>query len=115
VSRALSRTSLILADAQRRTSPRGAHRSTPVPATVTRVESLELAGWLFVILFALRGLQIVPLRVVLPSTAVAMGKHSKKDDDEPNGGRPGPADHGREGGMATRENAPELTEPDRED
>jgi hypothetical protein len=23
---------------------------------------------------------------------------------------PGPADHGREGGMATRENAPELTE-----
>ncbi|WP_197518702.1 hypothetical protein [Mycobacterium sp. ACS1612] len=28
---------------------------------------------------------------------------------------PGPADHGREGGMATRENAPELTEPDRGD
>lgn len=26
--------------------------------------------------------------------------------------RPGPADHGREGGMATRENAPELTEND---
>lgn len=25
---------------------------------------------------------------------------------------PGPADHGREGGMATREIAPELTEPD---
>jgi hypothetical protein len=25
---------------------------------------------------------------------------------------PGPADHGRVGGMATRENAPELTEPD---
>ena len=24
----------------------------------------------------------------------------------------GPADHGRDGGMATRENAPELTEPD---
>jgi hypothetical protein len=23
---------------------------------------------------------------------------------------PGPADHGRDGGMATRENAPELTE-----
>ena len=32
-------------------------------------------------------------------------------DDEP----PGPADHGRVGGMATRENAPELTEPDRKD
>jgi hypothetical protein len=31
--------------------------------------------------------------------------------EEPKGGRPGPADHGREGGMATRENAPELTEP----
>jgi hypothetical protein len=61
-------------------------------------------------------LQIVPLRVVLPSTKeVAMGKHSEKDDDEPKGGRPGPADHGREGGMATRENAPELTEPDSED
>ena len=33
-------------------------------------------------------------------------------EDEPKGGRPGPADHGRQGGMATRENAPELTEPD---
>ncbi|HYJ54806.1 MAG TPA: hypothetical protein VEX40_04650 [Mycobacterium sp.] len=31
---------------------------------------------------------------------------------QPKGGRPGPADHGRDGGMATRENAPELTEPD---
>ncbi|GAA4539350.1 hypothetical protein [Mycobacterium paraffinicum] len=44
-----------------------------------------------------------------------MGRHSMKDDDEPKGGRPGPADHGGEGRMATRENAPELTEPDRED
>jgi hypothetical protein len=44
-----------------------------------------------------------------------MSKHSDTDDDEPKGGRPGPADHGREGGMATRENAPELTEPDRDD
>lgn len=34
-----------------------------------------------------------------------------RQDDEPKGGRPGPVDHGREGGMATRENAPELTEP----
>jgi hypothetical protein len=32
--------------------------------------------------------------------------------DEPKGGRPGPVDHGREGGMATRELAPELTEGD---
>ncbi|WP_279615375.1 hypothetical protein [Mycobacterium malmoense] len=43
-----------------------------------------------------------------------MGKHSKQGDDEPQGGRPEPADHGREGGMATRENAPELTETERE-
>jgi hypothetical protein len=34
-----------------------------------------------------------------------MAKHSKKDDDEPKGGRPGLADRGRDGGMATRENA----------
>lgn len=35
-----------------------------------------------------------------------------KKTEEPKGGRPGPEDHGREGGMATREIAPELTEPD---
>ena len=35
--------------------------------------------------------------------------------EEPKGGRPGPADHGRSGGMATRENAPELTESDQDD
>ena len=34
---------------------------------------------------------------------------------EPKGGRPGPADHGGEGGMATRENAPELTKSDDDD
>jgi hypothetical protein len=34
------------------------------------------------------------------------------DTDEPKGGRPGPTDQGREGGMATRENAPELTSPE---
>jgi hypothetical protein len=34
------------------------------------------------------------------------------EDDEPKGGRPGPSDQGREGGMATRENAPEITTPD---
>ncbi|WP_301336936.1 hypothetical protein [Mycobacterium asiaticum] len=44
-----------------------------------------------------------------------MPKESKSGDDEPKGGRPGPADHGREGGMATRENAPDLTEPDNDD
>ncbi|QZT60844.1 MULTISPECIES: hypothetical protein [Mycobacteriaceae] len=37
---------------------------------------------------------------------------SEKKAEEPAGGRPGPEDHGREGGMATREIAPELTEPD---
>ena len=37
------------------------------------------------------------------------GLYDDEDADEPKGGRPGPADHGREGGMATRENAPDLT------
>jgi hypothetical protein len=32
--------------------------------------------------------------------------------DEPKGGRPGPVDHGGQGGMATREHVPELTTPD---
>ncbi|MDT5094709.1 MAG: hypothetical protein QOH60_4072 [Mycobacterium sp.] len=43
-----------------------------------------------------------------------MVKESKDHDEhasEPKGGRPGPADHGRDGGMATREKAPELAEP----
>ncbi|CRY78440.1 hypothetical protein IU443_23380 [Nocardia farcinica] len=35
-----------------------------------------------------------------------------RDEDEPKGGRPGPTDQGRDGGMATRELAPELTEPE---
>lgn len=35
-------------------------------------------------------------------------EHTGEPDDEP----PGPADHGREGGMATREIAPELTTPE---
>lgn len=34
-----------------------------------------------------------------------------KHEIEPKGGRPGPTDQGREGGMATRESAPDLTEP----
>lgn len=36
-------------------------------------------------------------------------------EDEPKGGRPGPTDQGRDGGMATREHAPELTEPDEDE
>ncbi|MGV9675778.1 hypothetical protein ACWDSJ_10915 [Nocardia sp. NPDC003482] len=40
-------------------------------------------------------------------------EHEEKDrSKEPRGGRPGPTDQGRDGGMATRELAPELTEPD---
>ena len=35
-----------------------------------------------------------------------------EDADEPQGGRPGPSNQGREGGMATRENAPEITTAD---
>jgi hypothetical protein len=55
-------------------------------------------------------------RVVLPSTReVLMPKQSDDADEEPKGGRPGPEDHGRQGGMATREHAPELTEPNRDD
>lgn len=34
------------------------------------------------------------------------------DADEPKGGRPGPTDQGREGGMASREVAPEITTSD---
>jgi hypothetical protein len=38
------------------------------------------------------------------------GIYDDEDSDEPKGGRPGPTDQGREGGMATREVAPEVTE-----
>lgn len=31
-------------------------------------------------------------------------------EDEPKGGRPGPTDQGKDGGMATRELAPEIVE-----
>ncbi|WP_169811726.1 hypothetical protein [Nocardia sienata] len=34
------------------------------------------------------------------------------DNDKPKGGRPGPTDQGRDGGMATREIAPEVTVAD---
>lgn len=41
-----------------------------------------------------------------------MGRDSDASGhDRPRDEPPGPADHGREGGMATRENASELTEP----
>ncbi|GFG54013.1 hypothetical protein [Mycolicibacterium agri] len=36
------------------------------------------------------------------------------DDGEKKGGRPGPTDQNREGGMATREVAPDVAEPDEE-
>ncbi|MFB1296260.1 hypothetical protein ACAG24_012125 [Mycobacterium sp. pW049] len=44
-----------------------------------------------------------------------MDRHAREDatndrDLEP----PGPADHGRDGGMATREIAPEVAEPDQD-
>ncbi|MBS9375548.1 hypothetical protein GON09_004565 [Rhodococcus sp. B50] len=35
---------------------------------------------------------------------------SKKKDDEVRKDPPGPVDHGRDGGMATRENAPDVVE-----
>ncbi|MBB2988720.1 hypothetical protein FHR72_000177 [Mycolicibacterium iranicum] len=38
----------------------------------------------------------------------------KDDQNDQDPEPPGPADHGRDGGMATREIAPELTEPDRD-
>jgi hypothetical protein len=39
-----------------------------------------------------------------------MTKDTHGETDEPRGGRPGPVDHGKNGGMATREYAPELAE-----
>ncbi|GAB2664136.1 APC family permease [Nocardia goodfellowii] len=77
-----------------------------------------------------RGLILVALGLVLAVINAVRSKRSemgtaerqrripmaeKKDIDdeetrEPKGGRPGPSDEGRDGGMATRELAPELTE-----
>src|SRR5690606_41102755 len=45
----------------------------------------------------------------------AEGKTAEGKNTEPKGGRPGPKDEGRDGGMATREIAPELTTPDKND
>lgn len=40
------------------------------------------------------------------------GIYDDENADEPKGGRPGPTDEGKEGGMATREVAPEVTTSD---
>jgi hypothetical protein len=45
---------------------------------------------------------------------VGKGIYDDETADEPKGGRPGPADEGRDGGMATREKAPDVAEPDHE-
>ncbi|MGE2715801.1 hypothetical protein ACQI4L_17225 [Mycolicibacterium litorale] len=37
------------------------------------------------------------------------GIYDEEHAEEPKGGRPGPTDQGREGGMASREVAPEIT------
>ena len=44
-----------------------------------------------------------------------MTKDPAHDEHEAKMDPPGPVDHGREGDMATRELAPELTETDRDD
>ncbi|WP_268743633.1 hypothetical protein [Mycolicibacterium iranicum] len=44
-----------------------------------------------------------------------MDRHAREDSaEDPDHEPPGPADHGRDGGMATREISPELAEPDRD-
>jgi hypothetical protein len=40
------------------------------------------------------------------------GIYDEEHAAEPKGGRPGPTDQGREGGMASREVAPEITTSD---
>jgi hypothetical protein len=42
------------------------------------------------------------------------GKGIYDDEDEPKGGRPRPTDEGGEGGMATRENTPDVDESSEE-
>jgi hypothetical protein len=42
------------------------------------------------------------------------GIYDDESADEPKGGRPGPTDQDGEGGMATREVAPDVAEPDQE-
>jgi hypothetical protein len=38
------------------------------------------------------------------------GIYDDESADEKKGGRPGPSDEGNDGGMATRENAPDVAE-----
>ena len=38
------------------------------------------------------------------------GIYDHESGEEPKGGRPGPKDEGKEGGMATRENTPDVAE-----
>jgi hypothetical protein len=42
------------------------------------------------------------------------GIYDDEESGEPKGGRPGPKDEGREGGMATRESAPDVAKTDQE-
>jgi hypothetical protein len=42
------------------------------------------------------------------------GIYDDENAGEPKGGRPGPTDEGRDGGMATREVTPEVAETDHE-
>lgn len=42
------------------------------------------------------------------------GIYDGEDAEESKGGPPGPTDHGRDGGMATHEIAPDVAEPDQE-
>jgi hypothetical protein len=42
------------------------------------------------------------------------GLYDDESADEPKGGRPGPTDEGREGGMATREKTPDVADTDQE-
>jgi len=42
------------------------------------------------------------------------GIYDDESADDKKGGRPGPKDEGHEGGMATRENAPDVAETDAE-
>jgi hypothetical protein len=41
---------------------------------------------------------------------IGKGIYDDETADEPKGGRPGPKDEGHQGGMATRENAPDVAE-----
>ena len=46
----------------------------------------------------------------VPNDKAPKGNAKPESGEEPKGGRPGPVDSGKNGGMAMRELAPELTE-----